>query len=139
MAPNLIDIALLRQGELTRQLADCAAIDPSRVLPAIFGKLQAADLTDERARVFILTLQANYDELAAAEVDIDHLAELVLDIAIADVGICDYLGYMVMVSDIALNIATEAITEIQKLVISRETLDNLADYAADVEERSRYK
>jgi hypothetical protein len=137
MATTFTDVVQLRQSRLTQVLAGCAAIDPVRVLPLIQGELRETDLTNERARRFITAMGKRLPELQRCS--LDRHAAICLEVANSQRAIAEYCGWVACVGDVAEATAKKAIREIQRLAITFETLKEMGNFAASVEEKSRWQ
>ncbi len=139
MTSYLVDIALMRQGELTRQLAGCASLDPVAILPVISQKLKTTDLTDEKARDFICQLQDHFDELKSVNDNVDGVFKIVFKLATEDKILFDFLGWITSFDDTAKKVGLETIREIQRSAIAIKYFQDLQEYALAVERRSAWR
>jgi hypothetical protein len=127
MTIALDDLITRRLGELSKVLAGCAQVDPIRVIPLI-SNLSPRDIQDERAKKYLAALQENYQEIQDSQEPI----ELVARLAIGGGFAIDYLEWLLLACELltsSYELACEIMTEIQKLVNTRQTVSDLQAYA----------
>jgi hypothetical protein len=127
---SLVDLSVMRQSELTRILAGCAAIDPMIVLPMIDG-IKAEDLTDERGRIYLLQLRERLPEIQKASDD--ESAGIRVEVAFSNNFQADYYKWLLLATEeeiTAGELAARCIQQIKRLVVLRDGIEDLQDYAA---------
>ena len=102
----------------------------------MLSRLNQVDLSDEMARKYLGELQARFDPL---EYSIEHtvwLVQLAFDLGLP----CEFCRWVSLASSLgfSIDVAEDAIREIQSLVITWQSIEGLADYAQEVESRSRW-
>jgi hypothetical protein len=130
MSLTLEDLITCRLGELSKVLAGCALVDPIQVIP-LLANLFPHDLQDERAKKFLMVLQENYQEIQDSQEPVELVARLALEGGFA----INYLGWLLLACELltpSYELACEVVTEIQKLVITGQTMKNLQVYADKV-------
>jgi hypothetical protein len=128
---NLDDACLLRSNELTRILAGSLAIDPIFVMPLI-EKLKLEALTDINSRRFIEAIKDKLQLLQDAT--IDEQAEIVVHIANELHLLLEYIEWIILPVNLYQD-APAAITELQKLAITHNTINGLQKWVKALEER----
>jgi len=112
-----VDLFLQLQREASRRLAGAAYVRPREVLE-LAKDLEPDCLNDDRARNFLKALLARKDELQ----QIDDTAPLVTEIVFSE-QLLDVLRWLP--DGEAIPAAIEAIEEIKRQIISRETVESL--------------
>lgn len=118
---DLRDFALARENELTRILAGLALLDPPFVVELVKG-LRPDDLTDELARKFLLALKPDSSP-----------ADLALELGLAN----EYMRWLGLASDHLWGLRTVG-SELKKLVVLRQGLDELQGWLAEAARMGRH-
>ncbi len=128
---NLSDLAAQRLGELARLLAGAALIDPLAALDA-FETIEPEDITDDRARGFMLALARHRDRVQNGKPK--NQPEAAQRICLETGYQANYPGWLGLTAGepgSAAELAERCADEIQRTVIALDAFHSLARYGRE--------